>query len=223
MKRWILGLFLLLGACSSQNDEKVSTNITGNSNNQIEDVEVVEEAEKVSASPLSLEWPTEVKDSDRSSIMSYERDGIAPHHIEIPALGVEALIEDVGLLAGGQMDEPSTMDGVAWYEGGYMPGEQGSSVLAGHVDSKTGPAIFFDLHKLEQGDEIIVTDSDGVEKVFIVQKSESYDRNDAPLQKIFGYSYRSQLNLITCTGEFNSEAGTHDERLVVYTVLKEDL
>lgn len=225
----MLGLFLLLAACSTENVENIdsdsdnSTNMTENSINDVGDEEV-DEVDQVSASPPSLTLPSELTaDGDNSSVMSYEREGIVPHHIEISAIDVDATIEHVGLLPNGQMDEPSEIDDVAWYEGGYMPGEQGSSVLAGHVDSRTGPAIFFDLHKLEQGDEIIVTDEDGVEKVFVVQKSESYDRNDAPLQQIFGYSYRSQLNLITCTGEFNSEAGTHDERLVVYTVLKDDL
>lgn len=224
----MLGLLLMLAACSTGNVENIdneSDNSTNMAEKSLSDVvdEEVDEADQVSASP-SLTLPSELTASgDISSIMSYERDGIVPHRIEIPGIGVDASIEHVGLLPSGQMDEPSEMDDVAWYEGGYMPGEQGSSVIAGHVDSRTGPAIFFDLHKLEQGDEIIVTDEDGVEKVFVVQKSEAYDRNDAPLQQIFGYSYRSQLNLITCTGEFNTEAGTHDERLVVYTVLKDDL
>ena len=39
------------------------------------------------------------------------------------------------------------------------------------------------------------------------------------LATVFGYSYRSNLNLITCTGDFNREKGTHEERLVVYTEL----
>ncbi|AOM84092.1 class F sortase [Salisediminibacterium beveridgei] len=227
MKKWLIGLTLVLAACGSENGEPIDN---GNDNAETMTEEPVNEAsaveedevDQVSASPLTL--PSEITSGgDGSSVMRYERDGIVPHRIEIPAIGVDAIIEEVGLLPGGQMDEPTEMDEVAWYEGGYMPGEQGSAVLAGHVDSRTGPAIFIDLEKLEAGDEIIVTDEEGTEKVFVVQNSESYDRNDAPLQTIFGYSYRSQLNLITCTGEFNTEAGTHDERLVVYSVLKEDL
>lgn len=228
MKKWMLGLILFLSACATETAEQTGGNQKNNTGTVTEEYadEAIdhggEEADQVSASPLLL--PSEITSGgDGSSVMRYEREGIVPHQIEIPAIGVDAVIEEVGLLPGGQMDEPSKMDDVAWYAGGYMPGEQGSAVLAGHVDSRTGPAIFFDLEKLEEGDEIIVTDEEGLEKVFVVQMSESYDRNDAPLQKIFGYSYRSQLNLITCTGEFNTEAGTHDERLVVYTVLKDDL
>ncbi|MEV5029054.1 class F sortase [Paenibacillus sp. LPE1-1-1.1] len=47
-----------------------------------------------------------------------------------------------------------------------------------------------------------------------------YHREEAPLEDIFGFSYQSHLNLITCTGEFNDEAKTHEERLVIYTELK---
>lgn len=74
-----------------------------------------------------------------------------------------------------------------------------------------------------QGDEIIVTGESGREETFIVQKQESYDRKSAPVEKIFGYFYRKQLNLITCTGEFNQNTGTHDERLVVYTVHEDEV
>lgn len=158
-----------------------------------------------------------------TKIIRDERVGITPIRVTIPRIDVEAEIENVGLLPNGQMEEPDTMDGVAWYELGKKPGDQGSAVLAGHVDSKTGPAIFYDLNKLEKGDEIIVTGEEGEPLTFIVQDKVAYPREEAPVQKIFGYSFRRQLNLITCTGEFNRDAGTHDERLVVYTVLKSDL
>lgn len=231
MGKWLfICLVFILTACSENDAGHDSDSLTEDGNpviseNMTEDNDETEEerAGSSSAALTSYERPSERRERDDSSIISYVRDGIDPHRIQIPSLGVDAEIENVGLLENGQMDEPSGMEEVAWYESGYQPGEQGSAVLAGHVDSRTGPAVFFNLHELEEGDEIIVSDQEGNEKVFVTQRSESYDRNDAPLQDIFGYSYRSQLNLITCTGEFNTEAGTHDERLVVYTVLKDDL
>lgn len=234
MKKCIGLIVLLLVSCGTNETEETSEQMINDSNDTVSsvqndesldevEVEAEEEGQETASSVPALKIPTDKTKRDESQVMSYVREGIEPNNIEIPALGIDAPIEDVGLLDSGQMDEPSTMDGVAWYEGGYLPGEQGSSVLAGHVDSKTGPAVFYQLEELTQGDEIIVTDEQGEEKIFVVQESKSYDRNEAPLQKIFGYSYRSQLNLITCTGEFNSKAGTHDERLVVYTVLKDDL
>lgn len=177
--------------------------------------------------PLQLDSVEKSSNTGRTKqetkIIRDERVGITPIRVAIPTIDVEAEIENVGLLPNGQMEEPDTMDGVAWYELGTKPGDQGSAVLAGHVDSKTGPAIFYDLIKLEKGDEIIVTGEEGEPLTFIVQDKVAYPREEAPVQKIFGYSFRRQLNLITCTGEFNRDAGTHDERLVIYTVLKSDL
>ncbi|WP_226582675.1 class F sortase [Halobacillus litoralis] len=152
-----------------------------------------------------------------------ENTAIVPASISIPAINVQADIEEVGRYENGQMGEPKSIDGVGWYQDGYLPGEKGSSVMAGHVDSKTGPAVFYHLEDLNPGDKINVTDAEGQKQTFIVQKSESYDRKEAPLNKIFGFSYRRQLNLITCTGEFNKQAGTHDKRLVVYTVHEDDV
>lgn len=148
--------------------------------------------------------------------------GITPDKVIIPAINVEASIEQVGLLDSGEMAAPSTEDGVAWYERGAKPGAKGNAVLAGHVDSKSGPAIFYNLKNLKNGDEVHVTDERGTKLTFIVTKLQSYPRSEAPLNDIFGYSDGRDLNLITCTGTFDRAEGTHEERLVVYTELKEE-
>jgi len=154
-----------------------------------------------------------------SPIIKDNREGIIPIKVSIPSINVSADIEKVGLLDNGQMGVPEKFEQVGWYKEGILPGEQGNAVLAGHVDSKTGPAIFYHLHKLEVGDEVHVMNEDGEKLTFIVYDKKSFDTESAPVEKIFGYSYRSNLNLITCTGDFNREKGTHEERLVVYTEL----
>jgi sortase A len=180
------------------------------------------ETETSTSPPNSTE--TKVSDSTKTESVPVVREGIDPVQIKIPAIQVEAEIENVGLLSNGQMGVPSDAFGVGWYELGAKPGEIGNAVLAGHVDSKTGPAVFYDLKKLKPGDEVVVSDSNGKNLTFIVKELEIYPRNSAPLEKVFGQSLsnRSQLNLITCTGTFNSKERTHEERLVVYTELKQD-
>ncbi|MEE6131990.1 sortase [Priestia aryabhattai] len=147
--------------------------------------------------------------------------GVTPTQVTIPAINVEASIERVGLLDSGEMAAPSTEDGVAWYELGAKPGAKGNAVLAGHVDSKSGPAIFYNLKNLKKGDKVQVTGERGTKLIFIVKKIQSYPRSEAPLNDIFGYSDGRSLNLITCTGTFDRAEGTHEERLVVYTELIE--
>ncbi|OHX51378.1 hypothetical protein BB776_03190 [Planococcus salinarum] len=93
--------------------------------------------------------------------------------------------------------------------------------MAGHVDGLSQPGIFYDLNKLEPGDEIHITGTDGTELLFVVRAKKSYPPEDAPIQEIFGHSSASQLNLITCTGVFDESTGDYEERLVIYTDLIE--
>lgn len=150
-----------------------------------------------------------------------KRVGIEPQVIEIPSLNVKATIEEVGRLDNGQMGVPQDPDQAGWFSPGTKPGGRGSAVIAGHVDSKTGPAVFYELDKMEIGDEVLIHGEDGEIVRFAVVKKVAYPRTDAPVDTIFGFTYGSGLNLITCTGSWNRKAKTHDDRLVVYTELVE--
>ena len=179
--------------------------------------------EKGEVSALAEEFNRVPEETDESQQESFQEDEeLTPATIEIPAINVETEIESVGVLDNGQMDVPSEEDGVAWFEPGTKPGAAGNSVMAGHVDSYTGPAIFFDLEDLEPGDEIVIRDEGEEELIFTVQQQESYPLGEAPMDDIFGSSDNRNLNLITCAGTFNEDQGTHDERLVVYTELDEE-
>ncbi|AQQ55268.1 class F sortase [Planococcus lenghuensis] len=143
-----------------------------------------------------------------------------PTAIEIPGIAVSAEVKPVGVLANGQMGVPADTVSVGWFEPGIRPGNIGNAVIAGHVDSRSGPAVFFHLKELKPGDEITVSDGEGQKLVFVVREIESYKANDAPLDKIFGATDRRMLNLITCTGTFNGTTDDYSERLVVYSELK---
>ncbi|MCZ9344216.1 class F sortase, partial [Streptomyces sp. TRM76130] len=70
-----------------------------------------------------------------------------PDRVRIPAIGVSAPLTGLGLTAGGSLDvPPAEEDNLAgWYEAGTTPGETGTAVVAGHVDSARGPAVFYRL------------------------------------------------------------------------------
>ncbi|MGE6753402.1 class F sortase [Rossellomorea sp. NPDC071047] len=155
------------------------------------------------------------------TIIKDERSGIVPTTIEIPAIDLSAPVEAVGLKENGEMDVTESFEKTGWYEGGYKPGEPGNAVIGGHVDSRNGPAIFYNLNKLSKGDEIIVKNKDGDDRIFVVTDMKEYPWNDAPLQSIFGYSHASTLNLITCTGDFDRSSRNYSKRLVVFTELKQ--
>ncbi len=136
--------------------------------------------------------------------------------INTASVQVDAPVEYVGLTPERAMETPDGWWNVGWYELGPRPGEEGNAVLAGHLDSTTGPAVFWDLAKLQIGDEVSVTDEYGNRIRFVVRRMEVYGATDAPLNLIFGKTEGAHLNLITCQGTFQGSAG-YDSRLVVFT------
>ncbi|WP_226659706.1 class F sortase [Pseudalkalibacillus hwajinpoensis] len=202
----LLMSMLLIGAavgCSSSHQSDEMKEVLSN-----------KETELITAPEVRAVSRTESEESDGPMM-----EGVTPAQVSIPAINVEANVEHVGQLPNGQMDVPKDDRNVGWYQPGAKPGEIGNAVLAGHVDNKTGPSVFFHLEDLEGGDIVTVTDENGKAYDFEVYAVKSYPRNKAPLEKVFGTSSKPGLNLITCTGTFNRDAGTHEERLVVYTTL----
>lgn len=148
-----------------------------------------------------------------------------PRRIIIPAIGVDAEVEPVGIGMSGSMAVPHQYDAVGWYKLGTPPGEVGSAVMAGHVtDGLLMPGVFNRIPELLPGDEIvIITDSDETLH-FNVTKTETYPLSVVPLDELF-YNERqgaAGLNLITCQGDWLSEEQTYDKRIVVYAELQEE-
>ncbi len=145
---------------------------------------------------------------------------IMPTQLNIPAIKVSAKIEPVALLPDGQMDVPKDSNIAGILYPGILPGAKGNVIIDGHVDSYIGPAIFFKLKKLNHGDEIIVSNSDGRKLTYIVESVESFTTAEAPLERIFGKSTEARMNLITCTGRYSRKKQEHEKRLIVFTKLK---
>jgi sortase A len=159
------------------------------------------------------------KKTELEEQVKVQEEGITPSRVQIPSMDIDTNIIPVGLLENGEMEVPEETDVVGWYDRGVKVGAKGNAVLAGHVDSKKGPAIFFYLKNIKVGEKIIVTDEKGMERTFEVKSKESYPSDEAPIEKIFGPSDKRNLNVITCTGTFNHDEHLYPDRLVVYTEL----
>ncbi len=146
---------------------------------------------------------------------------VSPSRLRIPALAIDALIEDVDL-RNGAMDVPSNIWNAGWLKSGPLPGQVGNAVIDGHKDSVKGVAIFWDLPKLKSGDRLYVSDSDGNELTFEVTEVASYANSDFPVEKVFGAVNEKHLNLISCDGTFIYSQHNYDKRVVVYTKLVEN-
>lgn len=176
--------------------------------------------DKIAEFPVFPEQREKLKALQQSRLESTK--GMEPVSIDIPSIDVKAAIEPTGVLENGEMGVPENVDQVGWFEPGYKPGAKGHSVFAGHVDSLTGPAIFYDLKKVKAGEKVALTDADGRKMVFSITAIKSYETDEAPIEKIFGKSDARMINLITCTGDFNRSIGSHEERLVVTAELISD-
>ncbi|WP_239712967.1 class F sortase [Paenibacillus sp. 19GGS1-52] len=146
-----------------------------------------------------------------------------PTSLVIPAIGVSAQIQPVAVLTNGQIGVPKETDLVGISYPGVLPGEQGNVILDGHVDSYTGPAVFFNLKKLKRGDAIIVSNNSGRKLTYLVESVEIFVTSEAPLKRIFGETKDPRLNLITCTGRYSRKKKEHEKRLIVFTKLEGEL
>ncbi len=143
-----------------------------------------------------------------------------PVRLVIPKIGLDAAIEYVGLTGDHAMAAPSGPDTVGWYKLGPRPGNRGSAVIDGHSGYADGKAAAFDdLPELGKGDTLYIEDASGRLASFIVRKTQLYAR-DANAAEVFAPTSSRRLNLITCTGSFDVAAGTHSQRLVVFTDLE---
>lgn len=147
-----------------------------------------------------------------------QKPASTPVRLSIPKLRINAPVIPVGMDANGLMEVPKTAEEVAWYKPGTAPGENGSAVLAGHYDWTNGPAVFYSLGGLENGDMIIVTDEHGQSWQFTVDEKSSYPAQEFPVEKVFTASTMPRINLVTCDGIFNTNTQTYPNRIVISAI-----
>ena len=141
-----------------------------------------------------------------------------PIQLQIPSINVDAVIENVGVNANGVMAVPSNNLNVGWFGPGTHPGETGSAVIAGHLDSPNGlAAVFSHLDKLKPGDKIYVKNATGTLLTFTVRASSTYDPGFA--EEVFSRNDGRYLNLITCDGVWDAAQKSYNKRLVVFADL----
>jgi sortase (surface protein transpeptidase) len=142
-----------------------------------------------------------------------------PVSLTIPAIGVKAPVINLGLNRNGTLQVPSTTTVVGWYTGSPRPGAAGSAIIAGHVDSRSGPGVFFWLRKMRLGERIYVRRADGTLAVFTVTAVHLYAKEDFPTTTVYGPVPDSELRLITCGGTFDYATRHYLSNVVVYARL----
>ncbi len=141
---------------------------------------------------------------------------VRPVAVSIPALAVAGPLEDlVADPVTGELAPPTDPARAGWYAAGVVPGDQGPAVIGGHVDSRSGPGVFFRLRTLHPGDLIEVTRSDGRTVRFSVIAVALYPKDKFPTAAVYGPTPGPELRLVTCGGAFDRTARSYDDNVVV--------
>jgi sortase (surface protein transpeptidase) len=153
------------------------------------------------------------------SIRGYRATPV-PVRIEIPAIGVTSSLDRLGRAPDKTVQVPSRWEVAGWFAPGTRPGDPGSAVILGHVDSRSGPAVFYRLRELRRGDLVEVARADGSTVRFVVQRTEQYDKRRFPTDEVYYPTLTPALRLVTCGGEFDATAGHYRSNIIVFATLR---
>jgi len=143
----------------------------------------------------------------------------APVRVQIPSIGVDSDLMDLGLQADGTLQVPATGFPAGWFTEGPTPGERGPAVIAGHVDWGGSPGVFWSLRDVVAGDEISVVREDGSTAVFRVSQVGQYSKEAFPTAAVYGDLDHAGLRVITCGGDFDHAAHSYEDNTVVFADL----
>ncbi|MDX3399274.1 class F sortase [Streptomyces sp. ME01-18h] len=144
-----------------------------------------------------------------------------PVRLLIPEIAVDAPFTDLAIGDKGQLQPPPAGDTnlVGWYAKGVSPGERGTSIIAGHVDTKTSAAVFARLDQLDKGDKFQVRRADGRSATFVVDGLETFAKDEFPSDRVYGDADRPEVRLITCAGDYDHKVKDYTDNLVVFAHL----
>jgi hypothetical protein len=143
-----------------------------------------------------------------------------PTGLVIPVIGVRTKLIRLGLTASGALQVPLRTSVAGWYTGSPRPGGTGSAVIAGHIDSVSGPGVFFRLRELRPGDLIYIQRGSAKMAVFKVTAVRRFLKSRFPTAAVYGAVPNAQLRLITCGGTFDPATGHYLSNVVVFAVLQ---
>ncbi|MES2953746.1 MAG: class F sortase [Patescibacteria group bacterium] len=154
-----------------------------------------------------------------NSRVEHSQTAALPIRLVVPSLSVDANIQQVGITVSGAMATPKGFSDVGWYKYGPLPGDQGSSVMAGHFDDALGgDGVFKHLADLSEGDLVVVVFDDGSTREFKVREKKMVPYQSADAESVFlARDGGSHLNLVTCGGTWVRGSRTYSERLIVFT------
>jgi hypothetical protein len=141
-----------------------------------------------------------------------------PVSIRIPAAGIDTALERLRVDRKGVLQPPRDPGLAGWFAIGTRPGEIGPAVIAGHVDSRSGPAVFARLKNVRNGDLVEIRRADRSLVRFRIVERRHFARDDFPAETVYGPTPDRALRLITCAGRYRAGGYGYADNLVVTAV-----
>jgi hypothetical protein len=142
-----------------------------------------------------------------------------PVEVEIPTIGVRSDLVGLDIDDDRRLGVPSDAAQAGWYVRSPRPGEVGAAVIAGHVDSRRGPGVFWRLRDLVPEDRIVVRREDGSEVGFVIDRVEQWPKDRFPTEAVYREAGGSELRVITCAGDFDPATRSYPDNLIVFAKL----
>jgi LPXTG-site transpeptidase (sortase) family protein len=139
--------------------------------------------------------------------------------VHIPKLGINQPLVGLHIQGDQSLSVPTQFSDIGWWDAGPRPGAAGAVVVAGHVTSRAGPAIFARLKDLSTGDQVMVDRADKTTAVFQVVDKRAYSRASFPDDVVYRTAGKASLHLVTCDGAFDAAVGQYPDNLVVFADL----
>jgi hypothetical protein len=173
------------------------------------------------AQPVGSSLTPADTDSAPPGVAAAPMPGSRPVRLQIPALGIDTGLLDLGLQDDGTLEVPPDGASVGWFTGGPSPGALGPAVIVGHVDWAGELGLFYYLKDLTSADDITVTRADGTQARFRVTSNEEFPKDEFPTDAVYGNLDHAGLRLITCGGEFDRQAHSYTDNIIVFADLIE--
>lgn len=139
-----------------------------------------------------------------------------PTAIDVAAIGVSSALSVLGLSPDGTLAVPSSFGRAGWYEHSAQCGQAGPTVVLGHVDSYTGPGVFFRLGALRPGDSVVLRCANGDSERFRITGVREYQKAAFPSMEVYGPTMLPTIRLVTCGGRFDHASGHYLSNVVAF-------
>ncbi|WP_345612021.1 class F sortase [Pseudonocardia adelaidensis] len=174
--------------------------------------------------PLDLHPGGPVVDGELARLLAGEapapepiRAGTPPVELALPARGLRAPVVAVTTGPEGALVVPEPPSTVGWWSPSALAGGAGgTTVLAGHVDSRTGGlGALAVLRHVTEGEEVVLLGADGRSVGYRVTARRQYTKAELP-PEVFAAGGPPRLVLITCGGAFDRSTRHYADNVVVF-------